>query len=144
MRRFLILTTSLLLISSNALAKADPPPGYIDIRDRLIIEACVLTSEIPHISRHVPGTVNVTGRTVCKGFSAGRNLRVTVTLTREDGGNTLPITKSNTGIGTVIVNVSMPCIWKRRQSLIKYTITTAHKMSNGKTGTTRNKAALEC
>ncbi|CAN2186902.1 hypothetical protein MCEMRE182_00418 [Candidatus Nanopelagicaceae bacterium] len=144
MRKVGISLLILIPILSDCMAFAEPPPGYIEIQDRLVIEACTLTSEKPHISQHVPGTVNVTGRTICKGISAGRNLRVTVTLTREDGGNTLPITKSRTGVGAVIVNVAMPCIWQRKQSLITYTISTTHKMSNGKIGMTRNKAALEC
>lgn len=144
MRKLGIILLITVFLSTETLALADPPPGYVDIQDRLVIEACIHTSEKPHISKHVPGTVNVTGRTICKGISSGRSLRVTVTLTREDGGNTLPITKSSSGVGAVIVNVAMPCIWKRKQSLIKYTITTTHKMSNGKTGKTRNKAELEC
>ena len=144
MRKVGIILLILVSILRESIAFAEPPPGYIEIQDRLVIEACTLTSEKPHISEHVPGTVNVTGRTICKGISAGRNLRVTVTLTREDGGNTFPITKSRTGMGAVIVNVAMPCIWQRKQSLVQYTISTAHKMSNGKIGMTRNKAALKC
>jgi hypothetical protein len=120
------------------------PPVSNNFQDRLVIEGCRLTSEEPHISKHVPGTVNVTGRTVCKGISAGRNIRVTVTLIREDGGNTPPITISSLGSGTVVVNIAMPCIWKSKQSLIKYTIKTTHKMSNGKVGRTSNKAELAC
>ncbi len=131
------------LFASQSTAMADPP-GYIDAQDRLTIEACILTSEVPHVSTHVPGTVNVTGRTVCKGISAGRHLKVTVTLTRMDGGNTPPITKSSSGVGTVVVNVAMPCIWSRKQALIKYTITTTHRMSNGKISITKNKADLQC
>ena len=132
-----------LALSLPVAVHADPPV-LDDFQDRLVIEGCRLTSETPHISKHVPETVNVTGRTVCKGISAGRSIRVTVTLTREDGGNTPPITKSSLGSGTVVVNIAMPCIWKRKQSLIKYTIRTTHKMSNGKVGRTSNKADLAC
>jgi hypothetical protein len=143
MNKALIVTISLLFFLSQNRAIAEPPvPG--DFNDRLVIEACVLTSEKPHISQHVPGTVNVTGRTVCKGISAGRYLRVTVTLTRKDGGNTTPITKSISGSGTVVVNVAMPCIWSRKQADIEYIVRTVHKLSNGKTLTTENGALLKC
>lgn len=138
-----ILFPLVLALSLPEATYADPPISN-DFQDRLIIEGCRLTSEAPHISKHVPGTINVTGRTVCKGISAGRHIRVTVTLIREDGGNTPPITKSSLGSGTVVVNIAMPCIWQSKQSLIKYTIRTTHKMSNGKVGRTSNKAVLAC
>ena len=144
MRRFSILIITNLLVTSLSSAAADPPPAPVEIQDRIVIEGCRLSSEKPHISEHVPGTVNVTGRTICKGISAGRYLRVTVTLTRMDGGNSAPVTKSRTGSEAVTVNVAMPCIWTRNQSVINYTVVTVHKMSNGKSTTTRNKAAIKC
>jgi hypothetical protein len=103
-----------------------------------------MTTEKPHYSKHVPGTVNVTARTICKGISAGRTLRITITLTRLDGGNTPPITKSISGSGSVVVNVAMPCKWSSRQPDVEYTVRTVHKMSNGKTGVTGNGALLKC
>lgn len=144
MRKVSIKIVAIILLTSQPSAIADPPPAPVEIRDRIVIEGCRLSSEKPHISDHVPGTVNVTGRTVCKGISAGRYLKVTVTLTRMDGGNTAPITKSKTGRETVTVNVAMPCIWTSRQSLINYRVVTVHMMSNGKSVTTRNKAAIKC
>jgi hypothetical protein len=135
---------TIFLVTSLSSATADPPLAPVEIQDRIVIEGCRLSSEKPHISEHVPGTVNVTGRTICKGISAGRYLRVTVTLTRIDGGNSAPVTKSATGSEAVTVNVAMPCIWTRNQSIINYTVVTVHKMSNGKSVTTRNKAAIKC
>lgn len=143
MHKFIALVLAITTLSSPTEALADPPL-YGEFEDRLIIEACILTSEKPHISKHVPGTVNVTGRTVCKGISAGRNLRVTVTLARDDGGKSKPITKSSTGVGSVVVNVAMPCTWKRKQANINYIVTTVHRMSNGKIGRTRNESELPC
>jgi hypothetical protein len=122
---------------------ADPPISN-DFQDRLVIEGCRLTSEKPHVSVHVSGTVNVTGRTVCAGISAGRNIRVTVTLTRIDGGNTPPVTVSRSGSNSLTVNVAMPCIWSRNQAAIEYRVKTVHKMSNGKSGVTENGAFLKC
>ena len=144
MRTLATFLASIFFFIAQTPANAEPPPSSLEFPDRLVIEACILTSEKPHISKHVPGTVNVTARTVCKGISAGRNLQVTVTLIRKDGGNTNPITKSSRGVGSVVVNVAMPCIWSRRQSEIEYIVRTAHKMSNGKTGYTENGALLKC
>lgn len=143
MRKFMALVLAIITASSQTGAIADPPL-YGEFEDRLTIELCVITSEVPHLSRHVPGTVNVTGRTVCKGISAGRNIRVTVTLRRLDGGNTPPITKSSSGVASVVVNVSMPCVWRRGDALIEYRIKTVHKVSNGKSGVTENGAKLKC
>ena len=61
-------------------ASAEPPPPFSEPQERLVIEACILSSEIPHLSKHVPGTVNATGRTVCKGISAGRVLSIVYTI----------------------------------------------------------------
>ncbi len=134
----------MVFIFAQPSASAEPPPPISEPQERLIIEACILSSEIPHLSKHVPGTVNATGRTVCKGLSGDRVLQVKVTLTRLDGGNTRPITKSSRGTGSVIVNVSMGCIWLSPQALIKYRIVTMHKLSNGKIRTTKNEAMLKC
>ena len=138
---FTLCVTLLLCVNSVAYAE---PPLIGDYNDRLVIEFCTLKSETPHISGHVPGTVNVTARTICKGISAGRHLRLTITLLRKDGGNTPPITKSFNGVGSVIGNVALPCIWVRKQAEIEYIVTTVHRMSNGKSGTTRNGAVLKC
>lgn len=143
MRFKTIFISAVLLVIGQNPVFADPPIP-LEPSDRLIIEACILTSEKPHISGHVPGTVNVTARTVCKGISAGRHLKITITLVRKDGGNTLPITKSSTGVGSVVGNIAMPCIWVRKQAEIEYIVTTVHRMSNGKSGTTRNGATLKC
>ncbi len=143
MRKLFIAITVSLLLMPNAIARAEPP--YInDLNSRLVIELCTMTTEKPHYSKHVPGTVNVTARTICKGISAGRTLRITITLTRLDGGNTPPITKSISGSGSVVVNVAMPCKWSSRQPDVEYTVRTVHKMSNGKTGVTGNGALLKC
>ena len=144
MHRKIMLATVVVLIVAQPNASAEPPPPFNEPQERLVIEACILSSEKPHLSKHVPGTVNATGRTVCKGISAGRFLSIRITLTREDGGNTPPITKSIQGTGSLIGNVSMRCIWQPRDALLVYRIKTVHKLSNGKTRTTMNNATLKC
>jgi hypothetical protein len=144
MCRKILLATVLVFIFAQPSASAEPPPPISEPQERLVIEACILSSEIPHLSKHVPGTVNATARTVCKGISAGRVISIRITLIREDGGNTPPVTKSIRGTGSVIGNVSMRCIWQPRDALLVYTIKTVHKLSNGKTRTTMNEATLKC
>lgn len=141
-RNFILILIALSLAGQNS-ASAEPPI-ITDYQTRLVIEGCRLTSEKPHLSVHVPGTVNVTGRTVFAGISAGRKIRVTITLTRLDGGNTPPITVSRSGSKSLTVNVAMPCVWSRNQAEIEYRVRTIHKMSNGKSGVTENGAFLKC
>ena len=141
-RNFILIFIPIILLGQNA-ASAEPPI-ITDYQTRLVIEGCRLTSEKPHLSIHVPGAVNVTGRTVCTGISAGRKIRVTVTLSRVDGGNTSPITVSRYGSKSLTVNVAMPCVWSRNQPEIEYRVKTIHKMSNGKSGVTENGAFLKC
>jgi hypothetical protein len=142
-RQFLALILLLGLSLEPTIAYADPPVPD-ELNDRITIEACVLTSEKPHLSGHVPGTVNVSGRTTCKGISKTRVLSVAVTLTRSINGKNFSISKSAKGVGSVVVYVSMPCIWKSGNPIIKYTITTIHKLSNGKSELTGSKAELKC
>ena len=88
--------------------------------------------------------MNVSGRTVCRGNSKTWKVSVRVTVTRHDGGDTPKITKSATGNGKVIVNVSMPCNWSRKQAKILYTITSEHTVPGGHTYYTENEKSLEC
>lgn len=144
MQQKLAFALVVVLMIAHPGASAEPPPPFDEPQERLVIEACILSSEKPHLSRHVPGTVNATARTVCKGISAGRVISIRITLIREDGGNTPPVTKSIRGTGSIIGNVSMRCIWQPRDALLVYTIKTVHKLSNGKTRTTTNDATLKC
>lgn len=143
MKKFGTIIFAIILISPQNSALADPPVP-IDVPDKLQIELCYLSSEIPHLSGHVPGTMNVSGRTVCKGISGSRVLSVKVTLKREFGAKSKEITKSARGTGSVIVYVSMPCIWKKGQPSIKYEVLTFHKLSSGKTALTGKVEYLEC
>jgi hypothetical protein len=58
MRKVSILIITNLLVTSLSSATADPPPAPVEIQDRIVIEGCRLSSEKPHISEHVPGTVH--------------------------------------------------------------------------------------
>lgn len=140
-----IISTTLiaLLIAIMPTALAEPPV-YTDVPTRLRVEFCDHSSEIPHFSEHVPGTINVSGRTICKGTSKNWKVSVRVTVIRHDGGNTPRITKSSSGNGKAIVNISMTCNRTRKQAKVLYTITTVHKVPTGQTYYTENEASLAC
>lgn len=144
MRKFITILITILFLSAQGSAIAEPPPPGSDFVSRLRVEFCDHSSEIPHLSEHVPGTMNVSGRTVCRGNSKMWKVSVRVTVVRHDGGNTPKITKSASGNGKAIANVSMPCIWSRKQSKILYTITTVHTVPGGHTYYTENEERLEC
>lgn len=143
MRKLFISLTTTLLVVPTYFATAEPPTGT-DVKSRLRVELCDHTSEVPHFSEHVPGTMNVSGRTVCRGTSKTWKVSVRVTLIRDDGGNTLPITKSSSGNGKAVVFISMPCTRKKNQAKVLYTVTTAHKVPTGQTYYTENEARLAC
>lgn len=144
MRSFTAILITIFTLGGPTLAIAEPPPNGSDFSSRLRVELCDHSSEIPHLSEHVPGTMNVSGRTVCRGNSKIWKVSVRVTVVRHDGGNTPKITKSASGNGKAIANVSMPCIWSRKQSKILYTITTVHTVPGGHTYYTENEERLEC
>lgn len=144
MRRAATLALSLILICSGETAVAEPPPPGVDVKDRIQVEYCRHSSEVPHFSEHVPGTMNVSGRTTCIGTSKKWKVNVRVTVIRHDGGNTPPITKSISGIGRAIINISMTCNRSRKQARVLYTITTVHTVPSGEKFYTENEAFLSC
>lgn len=126
---------------------ADPPPLPDDLFNLELLKnlfsfgvQCVGKSDLPHISRHKPGTVNVEARTVCP----GKGVEITSRLTRIYLGTKYSITKSNQGRGRTTVNVSLKCIWKKGMKKIKYEIRSVHRLSDGQIGYTYNYNYLKC
>ncbi len=144
MRRLGVLGLSLFLIIAGGGAAAEPPPTGLEVKNRIQIKFCRHSSEIPHFSEHVPGTMNASGRTTCTGTSKNWRVSVRVTLVRDDGGNTPPVTKSISGNGRAVINISMPCNRSRKQARVLYTITTVHKVPSGEKFYTENEALLAC
>ncbi|MEY4153125.1 MAG: hypothetical protein RL470_1184, partial [Actinomycetota bacterium] len=101
---------------------------------------CEGQSDLPHISRHKPGTVNVQARTSCP----GKGVEITSRLTRTYRGRKISVTKSNQGTGQTTLNVSMKCIWKKGTKKVRYEISSVHRLSDGQIGYTYNDAELEC
>jgi hypothetical protein len=149
-RRNLIqtITISLVLTFSGANnSMAEPPPLPEDILKLGPLKnlfnfgvKCEGKSDLPHISRHKPGTVNVQTRTTCP----GKGVEITSRLTRILKGKNFSVTKSNQGTGLTTVNVSMNCIWKKGTKKIRYEIYSVHRLSDGQIGYTQNYRELAC
>jgi hypothetical protein len=136
-----------LLFSSAQVSVAEPPPLPEDILNLGPLKnlfnfgvKCEGQSDLPHISRHKPGTVNVQTRTTCP----GKGVEITTRLTRVYKGTKLSVTKSNQGSGRTTVNVSLKCIWKKGAKKIRYEVSSVHRLSDGKIGYTYNFQDLEC
>lgn len=149
-RRKLIQTIAIsivLIFSSTQFSMAEPPPLPEDILNLGPFKnlfnfgvKCEGKSDLPHISRHKPGTVNVQTRTTCP----GKGVEITSRLTRILKGKNFSVTKSNQGNGRTTVNVSLVRVWKKGMKKIRYEISSVHRLSDGKIGYTFNYNYLEC
>ena len=130
-------------LSSNA--SLNPIQNYslqVRIGEKLILGGeCWGRSDYPHISTHVPRTVNVIAETV----SPGGKVSVRTTLSRHGWlffRETASGSKS--GIGSVRVNVAMKCKWKSGESPIGYVVESVHHDESGASGVTRLHRFLKC
>ena len=149
-RRRLIRTIAIAMVltfSSTQVSVAEPPPLPEDILSLGPLKylfnfgvQCEGKSDLPHISRHKPGTVNVQTRTTCP----GKGVEITTRLTRVYQGTRLSVTKSNQGSGRTTINVSMNCIWRKGTKKIRYEVSSVHRLSDGRIGYTYNFQDLEC
>lgn len=107
----------------------------------ILASECAGRSDYPHISTHVPRTVNVIAETICP----GRRVSVRTTLShrgwlffRETASD------SKSGMGSVRVNVAMKCKWKSGESPIEYVVESVHRDETGASGVTRLHRFLKC
>jgi len=130
-------------LSSNA--SLNPIQNYTSqarFGEKLILGGeCWGRSDYPHISTHVPRTVNVIAETVCPG---GR-VSVRTTLSRH-GWLFFRQTASDskTGNGSVRVNVAMNCKWISGEPLVEYVVESVHRDDTGASGVTRLHRFLKC
>lgn len=136
-----------LLLSSSQVSVAEPPPLPEDILKFGPLKnlfnfgvKCEGKSDLPHISSHKPGTVNVQTRTTCP----GKGVEITSRLTRILKGESFSVTRSNQGNGRTTVNVSLVCVWKKGMKKIRYEISSVHRLSDGQIGYTFNYNYLNC
>ena len=140
MRAIKILLVTTLFLATLSSAFAEPPSG-IDPTERIAFPGeCYGRSDTPHISMHVPGTVNVLTRTFCP----KTGVSITSRLVRIYQGIEAEKIASKNGVGLVTLSISMKCIWKKGNPEIKYRIYSKHRLSNGRSGETQQEASLKC
>jgi hypothetical protein len=147
-RRILLIFLLLPLFVSQGNAIADPPiytdpekgiPGKLSQRVNFF-GVCFGRSDFPHLSTHVPGTVNAQAYTYCP----GQGVTVTSTLTRTYAGGETIVTRSKKGVGRVTVNLAFKCLWKSGQPRIQYALRSTHRLSDGSIGKTERTEKLKC
>ena len=140
MRKFAPILLSVLILSAQASAIAEPPIPT-DLNQRIAFPGeCYGRSDTPHLSMHVPGTVNVLARTYCP--KTGVTIRSR--LVRIYQGIEVEKIASKNGVGLVTVSISMKCIWREGMPLIRYRIYSKHRLTNGRTGETTQSASIKC
>ena len=148
MRRILFVLAILPLFLLQGTALADPPvtidpekviPNKLSQRINFL-GVCYGRSDFPHLSSHVPGTVNAQAYTYCP----GKGVTVSSTLTRTYAGADSIITRSKKGLGRVTVNLSFKCLWKPGKPPIQYALRSTHKLSDGSIGHTERTEKLKC
>jgi hypothetical protein len=102
---------------------------------------CSGRSDYPHISSHIPRTVNVIAETFCP----GREVSVRTTISRR-GWLFLreTVSASKSGMSTVRINVAMKCKWKIGDPPIEYVVKSVHHEQTGASGATRLHRFLKC
>jgi hypothetical protein len=102
---------------------------------------CWGRTDYPHISTHVPRTVNVIAETACPGGSVS----IRTTLWRAKWmffRESISITK--TDLNSVRVNVALNCKWKVGDPPIEYFVVSVHQDNTGASGVTNLKRSLRC
>ena len=74
-----------------------------------ILKDCTGKTDYPHISKHVPGTVNVEATIKCP----GREVTIVLSLTRITLKSNKTSFKSKIGNSKMTINASLPCTWKK-------------------------------
>jgi hypothetical protein len=74
-----------------------------------ILKDCTGKTDYPHISKHVPGTVNVEATIKCP----GREVTIVLSLTRITLKGNKTSFKSKIGNSKMTINASLPCTWKK-------------------------------
>lgn len=127
--------------ASTQPSKPDPAVLLNPGKRVIFAPGCYGRTDKPHISTHVPGTVNVVSTTFCP----GEMVEVTTQLWRDHWiffKTKKKITKR--GFGSVTVNVALPCIWKPGHPKILYYVLSDHSDDHGNRGGTDWKVSLDC
>ena len=74
-----------------------------------VLKDCTGKTDYPHISKHVPGTVNVQATIKCP----GREVTIVLSLTRVTLNGSKTAYKNKIGKGQMTINASLPCTWRK-------------------------------
>lgn len=101
---------TLLGIDTNSTANR-PVQAYKEshLQGVRILKDCTGRTDYPHLSKHVPGTVNVEATIKCP----GREVTIVLSLTRVTLNGNKTSYKSKIGNSKMTINASMPCTWKK-------------------------------
>jgi hypothetical protein len=114
MRKNLLVAT-ILIVGAPSLINALPnqviSPKYkvTYLKGVQIMKDCTGKTDYPHLSKHVPGTVNVEATIKCP----GREVTIDLTLIRKTLKGRKEIHRSAIGNSKMTINVAMKCTWKR-------------------------------
>ncbi len=132
-------------VSLNTLAgtkSAQEHLAHLSLPRKILLGGeCWGRSDYPHISTHVPRTVNVVAETACPGGAV--SVRTTLSrpgwfIFRQS------VTSIKTGINSVRTNVALQCRWRRGDSPIEYVVKSEHRDDTGAIGFTELHKALKC
>ena len=144
----LIVLTIIFEVEPNSFG-ASPPPVWASTANvsrvlgmRIAFgRGCDGQTDQAHISKHVPGTVNVEALTECP----GEQVFIQTTISRHrwwflNDSKTV----NGKGFARVKVNVALACKWKLGDSPITYVVTSRHSNSKGERQITRTTSILKC
>ena len=139
-----ILSMTLIPASAQSLNDSTTTPAGFDsgLGKKVQLDGdCFGRTDFPHISTHVPLTVNVHAVTHCP----GKKVTVRTVLLRHSWWIFNEVQRvEKSGFGDVEVNVSLPCKWKKGQRAIEYTAYSYHNDSVMEVAGTKVKKSINC
>jgi hypothetical protein len=137
---------SSLLISHSLISPSPSPVGSTENVVRVKSEkikldpGCTGRTDWPHISKHVPGTVNVTSQILCKGHF----VILKVTLIRINLSGALTKVANSSGRDKVTLNVSIPCTWRKGDKPFWYVVLANYSVDNGAHNYAQLQSEIKC
>lgn len=144
MRKNLLIAT-ILVVGTPALINSLPTqvtsPNFKEtyLKGARIMKDCTGKTDYPHLSRHVPGTVNVQATVKCP----GREVTIDLTLTRITLRGVRTVHRSALGNSKMTINVAMKCTWKSGVPY-RYVANAIYREAGGASAVHQTFTDLEC
>ena len=144
MRRNLLVTVVLIIAAPGIVVLAPHKASTPTFKESYlkgvrILRDCTGKTDYPHISKHVPGTVNVEATVKCP----GREVSIDLTLTRITLKGTTSVHRSVLGNSKMTINVAMKCTWKKGAPY-RYVASATYREAGGASAIHQTFADLEC